>query len=110
MSSRDFQSYAHHELSREEIINFSRQYIGINMAELIGADEAHFPFIIKDGERVTICFWESQFGIVMHHDEDPVKAYATQRYLRENAYPVFDSMEAAEAYAIAHNWPRPDKS
>ena len=110
MNSREFTSYAHQDLSGEEIIEFSRQYHGINMAELIGADEAHFPFVIQDGKLVTICYWEPQSGIVIRRDEDPVRVYATQMHLRDKAYPVFDSMEEAEAYAIEHNWPRPDKS
>ena len=52
MRSHDFKSYAHQDLSREEIINYSRQYNGINMAELIGADEAQFPFVVQEGEVV----------------------------------------------------------
>ena len=110
MRSHDFKSYAHQDLSREEIINYSRQYNGINMAELIGADEAQFPFVVQEGEVVSICCWEPQSGIVIRRDEDPVRVYATQLYLRGKVYPVFNSLEEAESYAIEHNWPRQNTS
>ena len=106
MEKREFISYAHKEFSRKEIVKLARQYEGVNMAELIGADEDHFPFVIDEGATSNVCIWNPYAGIMVELDEDPVRAYATQLYLRENAYPVFDGFEAAETYSVERNWPR----
>lgn len=105
MEPSQFTSYAHQDLSRKKIIKYAAQYDGVDMAELLGADEDRFPFVVDDG-AASVCFWNPYSGIMMELDEDPVRAYAAQQYLRENAYPVFDSFEAAEKHSIEREWPR----
>ncbi len=110
MEPSKFTSYAHRDLSRKKIIKYAAQYDGVDMAELLGADEDCFPFVVDDGTAASVCFWDPYSGIMMDLDEDPVRAYAAQKYLRENAYPVFDSFEAAEKHSIEREWPRKKKN
>lgn len=106
MQGPDIVSYAFRDdLSRKQIIKLARQYEGVDMAALMGADEENFPFVIEEGQGQG-CFWNAYSGIMNWIDEDPVLAHATLQYLREHAYPVFKSAEAAERYAKEHDWPR----
>jgi hypothetical protein len=106
MKPSEFTSYAHQDLSKEKIIQYAAQYDGINMAELLGADENRFPFVVDDGAMAFVCYWDPYSGIIIDPGEDPVRAYAAQQYLRENVYPVFESLEAAEKYSMEREWPR----
>ncbi|WP_337177455.1 hypothetical protein [Paludisphaera sp.] len=51
-------------------------------------------------------FWNAYNGVMLHIDEDPVRAHATVEYLKGHGYPVFDSTEEAEQWAREHGWPR----
>lgn len=107
----DFTCYAHQELPLKKIKKYAAQYDGVDMAALIGADEDNFPFLIRGvGDAYTLMFWNKYNGMMEHTDEDSVRAYATVQYLREHAYPTFDSLADAEAFALAHNWPRKSRS
>lgn len=102
----EFVSYAFCDLPRKKIIKYARQYDGVDMTRLIGANEEDFPFLVRDSiGGHSVMFWNTYNGMMEHLDEDPVRAYATVRYLLENAYPVFDSSEEALAWAREHNWP-----
>ena len=110
VETREYISYAHQDLSRKKIIGYAAQYDGVDMAKLMGADEDCFPFVVDDGANVSVCFWNPYSGIMMELDEDPVRAYATQLYLRENAYPVFNCFEAAEKHSVDREWPRKNRT
>ena len=56
---RQFISYAHQDLSRKKIIQYAAQYDGVDMAELLGADEDRFPFVVDDGTVASVFFWKS---------------------------------------------------
>ncbi len=87
----EYVSYAFQDLPRKKIVKYAAQYEGVDMARLIGADEDDFPFLIRSGEdEHLVMFWNVYNGMMGHLDEDPVRAYATVRYLRENAFPVFE--------------------
>ena len=104
---QEFISYAHQDLSRKKIIKYAEQYDGVDISALIGADESNFPFLIRSGDdQYDILFWNRSCGMMEHHDEDSVRAYATVRYLLDHGYPVFDSDDDAVKYAAEHNWPR----
>ena len=103
-------SYAYQVLTRKKIIKYARQYKDINMAKLIGADKDNFPFVIEEGESENVYFWNKYNGIVIHVDEDPVRLYATIKYLKESAYPVFKSFEEAEKHAKDRDWPRKERT
>jgi hypothetical protein len=104
---RQIVDYAHRDFSRKEIIKHARQYDGIDMAKLMGADEDNFPFVIEDVGRV--CFWNVYNGIMTWIDEDPVRTYATIRYLQDNAYPTFKTLEDANRHAKEREWPRKER-
>lgn len=77
------------------------------MAELMGADPNNFPFLVSQPEgSPTIMIWNKPRGMMAHLDEDPVRHHATVAYLREHAYPEFNSIAEATAYAQEHDWPR----
>jgi hypothetical protein len=103
---RDIVSFAcRDDLSRKKVVKLARQYEGIDMASLMGADDENFPFVIE-GEVGRAWFWNAYNGIVSWIDEDPVRSYATIQYLRDNAYPIFKTIEDAERYAKERDWPR----
>ncbi len=103
---KQFTTYGGQTLSLSEVAEFARQYEGVNMAELMGADPNNFPFLICHAEgSPTIMIWNKPRGMVAHVDEDPVRHHATVAYLREHAYPEFRSIGEAEAYAREHDWP-----
>ena len=104
--NREFTSYAGQDLSSKKIIKYAQQYTGVDMSCLIGADEDNFPFLVVESESETICFWNAYNGIMDLLMEDQVQEYALKEFLRENAYPVFDSIESAEKHAIDRAWPR----
>lgn len=105
--NEQFISYAFQNLPRKKIVKYAAQYDGVDMARLIGADEENFPFLIQDGGyRYEIMFWNVYNGMMAHLDEDPVRGYATVKYLKEHAYPVFASPQEAEKWAQEHDWPR----
>jgi hypothetical protein len=102
-----FVSYAFRDLPRKKIVKYAAQYEGVNMARLMGANEENFPFLIQDGDdHYLVMVWNVYNGMMEHLDEDPVRDYATANYLRENAYPVFTSLQEAEKWAREHDWPR----
>ena len=103
----EFVSYAFQDLPPKKVKKYAEQYKDTNMAELIGADEDNFPFLIRDADgEGSVMFWNKYNGPMIHLDEDSVRHYATVQYLIEHAYPAFDSLDAANDYAKAHEWPR----
>jgi hypothetical protein len=103
----EFVSYAFQDLPRKKIVKFARQYEGVDMAKLMGADEENFPFLIRTGEgEYSVMFWNVYCGMMIRSDEDDVRDYAIAKYLRDHAYPVFGSIEEAEIYARERDWPR----
>ena len=76
------------------------------MAELIGADEDNFPFVVSVSRNEMVMLWNKFSGIIAFCNEDPVMNYAIIQYLKNNAYPQFGSIEEAEKYSLDHNWPR----
>lgn len=107
MNPSDFASYAFRELSQQETADFSRQYEGVDMAKLMGANEDLFPFLIQDsGSEFTVMWWSKVDGMKTILDEDPVRVHATVAYLQEHAYPVFQNLDEAKQWAIDHDWPR----
>jgi hypothetical protein len=106
-SDRKFVSYAFEDLDYNTVKNHSRQYEGVDMAKLIGADEDNFPFLIQaDDDEYDLMFWNPYNGIMMRIDEDSVRAYAAKQFFKDNAYPIFANYAEAEAYAVSHHWPR----
>jgi hypothetical protein len=102
-----FKSYAFRDLTRKKVVKYAAQYEGVDMAELMGADEENFPFLIRRGEdQYMVMFWNVYNGMMVSLDEDSVRQYAMVKYLRENAYPIFNSPEEAERYARERDWPR----
>jgi hypothetical protein len=101
-----FVSYAFQDLDRKSIKKYAKQYDGVDMSKFIGANENNFPFLIRTGDDFDLLFWNPYHGMMTQIDEDSVRAYAIKQYILQNAYPVFDSFADAEAYAVAHNWPR----
>ena len=107
----DFTSYAYQELPRKKIKKYAEQYAGVDMAQLLGADEDNFPFIVRaEDDQYQVMIWNTYNGFMEHTDEDPVCYYATVEYLRDHAYPIFDSMAAAEKWSRDHHWPRKTKN
>jgi hypothetical protein len=102
---RDIVSYAHRDLSRKQVVKLARQYEGVDMAELMGADDENFPFVIEDGFG-AVYFWNVHHGIMAWIDEDPVRNHAMIQFLREHAYPTFKTIQDADQYAKEHDWPR----
>ena len=103
----EFVSYAFKDLPRKKIVKFARQYEGVDMAKLMGADEENFPFLVRTSDdEYEAMFWNVYCGMMTILDEDGVRAYAFAHYLRDNAYPVFGSIEEAENYARERDWPR----
>jgi hypothetical protein len=103
----DYISYAFQDLPRKKIVKYAAQYEGVDMAKLMEADEENFPFLFRSGDADDlVMFWNAYNGVMAYVDEDPVRKYATARYLRENAYPVFGSLQEVETYAQEHDWPR----
>lgn len=102
-----FVSYAFRDLPRKKVVKYAAQYEGVDMAHLMGADEENFPFLIREGEdNYSVMVWNVYNGMTVHLDEDPVRDYATAKYLREHAYPTFASPEKAAKWAQEHDWPR----
>lgn len=76
------------------------------MAELLGANEDNFPFVARvDGEDMVV-FWNKFNGMMTCCNEDPVMGYSAVQYLKDHAYPYFNSMKEADQYALDHDWPR----
>ena len=104
---RHFTSYAHQDLDRKKIIKYAKQFDGVDVTQLIGADDSKFPFLVRsDDDTYELLFWNRTCGMMIYIDEDPVRAYATLQYMLERAYPVFDSIEQAEQWSVAHALPR----
>jgi hypothetical protein len=102
----EFVSYAFKDLSHKEIRKYASQYEGVDMATLMGADEDNFPFLVKDTDGgFDVFWWCSYSGLLYMIDEDSVRAYATVAYLMDHAYPRFESIEDAKAWAKSHDWP-----
>lgn len=104
--SNRFVSYAFKDLSHKKIRRYAAQYEGVDMATLMGADEDHFPFLFSDGDgHFDVYWWSTHSGVMTQIDEDSVRAFATVAYLMNHAYPRFDSIEDAEAWAKSRDWP-----
>ena len=107
MTAPRFQSYVGQTIDPEKIPSLALQYRKIDMAELLGADEKHFPFLIQTSpNECQLMWWNPQRGASPMNLEDQVLAYATARYLREHAYPVFPDSAAAQQWARTHDWPK----
>jgi len=103
----EFTSYAYQDLPLKKIKKYAAQYNGVDMAALLGADADNFPFLVRWGhDEYELLIWNAYNGAMVHADEDSVFVYAVVQYLLDNAYPVFDSHDAAEHWAIAHDWRR----
>jgi hypothetical protein len=103
----EYVSYAFQDLPRKKIVKYAAQYECVDMASLMGANEDNFPFLVgTGGDDYSVMFWNVYNGIMEQVDEDAVRRYATVRYLRENAYPVFNSLQEAARYAQERDWPR----
>jgi hypothetical protein len=63
--NRDFVSYAFQDLPRKKIKKYAAQYDGVNMAELMGADEDNYPFLVRsaDGE-FQVMIWNAYNGMI----------------------------------------------
>lgn len=106
-NDRQFTSYEHQDLDRKKIVKYASQYDGVDMTQLIGADDSNFSFLVRSGlDSYELLFWNRTCGMMTHIDEDPVRAHATTQLMLERAYPVFDSIEQAEQWSIDHNWSR----
>lgn len=106
-AERQFTSYAHKDLDRKKIIKLARQYDGVDMTQMFGANDSHFPFLVRShADSYELLFWNRTFGMMAVLDEDPVRSYATILFMLDRAYPVFNSLSEAEQWAIDHNWPR----
>ncbi|GEM_PF-1761430 len=102
----DFESYAFQDLSMKQIKKFAKQYEGVNMAKLMGANEDMCPFVIEEvKDNCMTMWWNKNGGMMTLLDEDEVRAYATAVYLKKNAYPVFKNLKEAQDYAAARDWP-----
>ena len=76
------------------------------MWELTGIDEDEFPFLIWDSDiDYAVMYWTKYHGMMANLDEDPVRDYAFAIWLKDNAHPVFKSVEEAIQYAKTHEWP-----
>ena len=105
--SKLFKSYAHQDLPMKKIKKYAEQYEGVNLWELTGIDENEFPFLIwKSDNDFSVMYWTKHSGMMANLEEDPVLDYAFALWLKENAHPVFKSIEEAEQYAEEHDWPR----
>ena len=105
--AEEFISYAHRDLSRKKIIKYARQYEGVDMAKRMGADEDNFPFLVQSADdRVEVVFWNTYCGMMVNMNDDMVSEFALVKYLRENGYQVFGSIEEAERFAQEGHWPR----
>lgn len=103
----EFVSYAYKDLPHKKIKKYAVQYDGVDMTEFLGADEDNFPFLLRVGsDDFNVMIWNAYSGFLQHLDEDQVREYATVKYLLDHAYPVFDSMTAAQKWAEDHDWPR----
>jgi hypothetical protein len=102
-----FVRYAFRDLPRKKIVKYARQYEGVDMARLMGADEENLPFLLQaSDDEHSVMFCNEYNGMVLLLDEDQVRAYAMAKYLREQGYPVFASPQEAEKWANEHNRPR----
>jgi len=106
-----YQSYAHQELPLSKIKILAKQYNGVDMWELMGKDEDDFPFLIWiSDDDYQVMFWSKYNGMMAGLDEDPVRDYAFAHWLKNNAHPVFGSLEKANKYAEDHQWPRKERN
>ena len=105
--NHSYKSYAHLDLPIEGIKEYAEQYDGANMWEVTGKDENSFPFLIWNSEDdFLVMYWKKHAGMMANADDDPVRNYAFAIWLRENAHPVFSSLDEANRYAEEHEWPR----
>ncbi|MCR9202922.1 MAG: hypothetical protein NXI04_30115 [Planctomycetaceae bacterium] len=103
----EFTNYAYQDFPLKKIKKYAAQYNGVDMAALLGADENNFPFLVRRGDdEYELLIWNAYNGAMIHENEDSVFVYAVVQYLLDNAYPVFDSHDAAEKLAVDHDWPR----
>lgn len=109
--NKNFQSYAHQDLSLEEIKLYAKQYDDVDMWKLYGMDEDNFPFLIWESEDdYSVMFWSKYSGMMACANDDEVFDYAFASWLKENAHPVFSSFTDAQAYAEEHKWPRKEQN
>ncbi len=90
----------------KQIKKYAKQYKGVDMAKLMGANEDIFPFVIEEEkDHFMTMWWNKNGGMMTILDEDSVRSYATAVYLKENAYPVFKDLKEAQEYAADRDWP-----
>jgi hypothetical protein len=93
---RDFVSYAFQDLPLKKIKKYATQYDGVDMTVHLGANEDNFPFLVKTGgDNYAVMIWNAYCGMMTFLDEDPVRDYATVQFLKDKAYPLFDSLSTA---------------
>ncbi|GAB5407537.1 MAG: hypothetical protein Aurels2KO_57680 [Aureliella sp.] len=103
----EYISYACQDLPLKKVKKYATQYDGADMAALMGATEDNFPFLVRDSNGdYGAMWWNAYSGIMIQMNDDDVQVYALVQYLLEQAYPRFDSIEDAEKWSIAHDWPR----
>ena len=98
--------YTQADLENQSIDELAIQYAGVDMWELHGISENYFPFVVMQDGSAIVMFWSKQAGIVNSNIDDPVFHYAFAEWLTENAHPVFDNLDEAQAYAEEREWPR----
>ena len=105
--NKNYKNYDSERLPIEDIKKFAKQYEEVDVWELIGEDENEFPFLIWNSEiDFNVMYWSKREGIIPFTYKDPVLNYAFAIWLKENAHPVFKSLEDAEKYAMDRDWPR----
>ena len=110
--AHEFINYAFQNLARKKIKKYAAQYEGVDMAEVLGADDDNFPFLIRqdrnrrddEPDAFQVMMWNAYNGVMEYTDEDSVRYYATVLYLRAHAYPVFTSFREAEKWVAEHDW------
>jgi hypothetical protein len=103
----EFISYAHQDLPLKSLKKYAAQYDGVDMATLMGADEDNFPCLVRDGgDGYTVMWWNPYMGFTLSMNDDAVQTYALLQFLLSSAHPRFESFDDAQAYSVAHDWPR----
>ncbi len=105
----NFTSYAHQQVSTEQMATYAKQYADVDMWQLTGQDENFFPFLIGTTRKnYRIVYWSKKHGIIDYKDTDPVRYYAFMLWLDDNMHPCFATLQDAERHAAQREWPRVD--
>lgn len=74
------------------------------MVSLLGLNQDGVPLLVgpqdsgTDLEDFQLLLYQPANGLMVHVDEDSVRAYATLQYLLKHGCPVFESLSAAETW------------